>query len=47
MAPACPNGLSDKAKSGYPVMHLSAEPKAVPDKHRKRYKFLEAVESNK
>ncbi len=27
--------------SGYPVMHISATPQALPDSHRKRYEFLD------
>ncbi len=27
--------------SGYPVMHISANPQALPDSHRKRYEFLD------
>ncbi len=45
--PGLPKWPLYKAGSHYQVMHLSADPKALPDMHRKRYQFLEKMDSKK
>lgn len=40
-APGVPPWPEYDAKTGYEVMHLKANPEAIPDQHRDRYLFLE------
>ncbi len=45
--PGLPHWPEYTAQAGDPVMHLSAKPVAIPDKHRARYEFLDSRKSAK
>ncbi len=44
--PGLPNWPAYQAKTHYQVMHLSAAPRAEPDKHRGRYEFLNRLDGS-
>ncbi len=41
--PGLPSWPAYTARDGYPVMHLQAESRSVPDEHRGRYEFLDRL----
>jgi para-nitrobenzyl esterase len=45
--PGLPQWPAYADKDGFRVMHLSADPQAVPDQHRGRYEFLNSLPSHK